>query len=122
MAARRAGLERDGERQSPGYLDRPGAGQGVARGLAGRVVGDDTNLRPSTAARDQDYVRLYVSPRFGSMPLASIGQRDVRAWVADRTAHELAPATVVKAYHLLGKVLVGAVDTGMIAQSPCRRI
>jgi hypothetical protein len=57
-----------------------------------------------------------------STTLAAIGQRDVRAWVADRTAHELAPATVVKAYHLLGKVLVGAVDTGMIAQSPCRRI
>jgi hypothetical protein len=57
-----------------------------------------------------------------STTLAAIGQRDVRAWVADRTAHELAPATVVKAYHLLGKVLVGAVDTGMIAQSPCRRV
>jgi integrase len=46
----------------------------------------------------------------------------VRAWVADLTARELAPATVVKAYHLLGKVLAGAVDAGMIAQSPCRRV
>jgi integrase len=63
-----------------------------------------------------------VLPRFGDLPLAAIGQRDVRAWVADLAASGLAPATVVKAYHLLGKVLAGAVDAGMIAQSPCRRV
>jgi integrase len=81
-----------------------------------------TNLRRTTAVRDETYLRLYVLPRFGDLPLAAIGQRDVRAWVADLTSRELAPATVVKAYHLLGKVLAGAVDAGMIAQSPCRRI
>jgi integrase len=81
-----------------------------------------TNLRPSTAARDQDYVRLYVAPRFGSMPLGSIGQRDVRAWVADLSGQGLAPATVQKAYQLLGKVMGAAVDAGMISQSPCRRV
>src|SRR4029450_11523229 len=59
---------------------------------------------------------------FGDLPLAAIGQRDVRAWVADLTARELAPATVVKAYHLVAKVLAGAVDAGMISQSPCRRV
>jgi integrase len=81
-----------------------------------------TNLRRTTAVRDETYLRLYVLPRFGDLPLAAIGQRDVRAWVSDLTSRELAPATVVKAYHLLGKVLAGAVDAGMIAQSPCRRI
>jgi integrase len=81
-----------------------------------------TNLRRTTAVRDEIYLRLYVLPRFGDLPLAAIEQRDVRAWVADLTSRELAPATVVKAYHLLGKVLVGAVDAGMIAQSPCRRV
>jgi integrase len=81
-----------------------------------------TNLRRTTAVRDATYLRLYVLPRFGELPLAAIGQRDVRAWVADLTARELAPATVVKAYQLLGKVLAGAVDAGMIAQSPCRRV
>jgi hypothetical protein len=32
------------------------------------------------------------------------------------------PATVQKAYQLLGKVLGAAVDAGMLAQSPCRRV
>jgi integrase len=72
--------------------------------------------------RDETYLRLYMLPRFGDLPLAAIEQRDVRAWVADLTARGLAPATVVKAYHLLGKVLAGAVDAGMIARSPCRRV
>jgi integrase len=81
-----------------------------------------TNLRRTTSVRDETYLRLYVLPRFGDLPLATIGQRDVRAWIADLTARDLAPATVVKAYHLLGKVLAGAVDAGMIAQSPCRRV
>jgi integrase len=56
------------------------------------------------------------------MPLAAISQRDVRAWVAELSARGLAPATVQKAYQLLGKVLGAAVDAGMLAQSPCRRV
>jgi len=35
---------------------------------------------------------------------------------------DLAPATVVKAYQLLGKVMTAAVDAGMLAQSPCRGV
>jgi integrase len=81
-----------------------------------------TNLRPSTAARDADYIRLYIGSRFASTPLAAISQRDVRAWVAELSARGLAPATVQKAYQLLGKVLGAAVDAGMLAQSPCRRV
>jgi integrase len=42
--------------------------------------------------------------------------------VADLSARGLAPATVQKAYQLLGKVMGGAVDAGMLAQSPCRRV
>jgi len=34
----------------------------------------------------------------------------------------MAPATVQKAYQLLGKVMGAAVDAGMVMQSPCRRV
>jgi hypothetical protein len=44
-----------------------------------------------------------VLPRFGTTPLAAIKQRDVQAWVADLRARGFAPATVVKAYQLLGR-------------------
>ena len=81
-----------------------------------------TNLRPSTRARDESVLRRLALPRFGDASLAAISQRDVRAWVAELSARGLAPATVQKAYQLLGKVLAAAVDAGMLAQSPCRRV
>jgi hypothetical protein len=79
-------------------------------------------LRPKTRDRDELLLRRLALPRFGDAPLAAISQRDVRAWVADLSARGLAPATVQKAYQLLGKVLGAAVDAGMLAQSPCRRV
>lgn len=53
---------------------------------------------------------------------AAITQPDVQAWVAELTAREFAPATVVKAYQLLGRTLTAAVNAGMIPRSPCRAI
>jgi integrase len=42
--------------------------------------------------------------------------------VAELSARGLAPATVRRAYQLLGKVMGAAVDAGMLARSPCRRV
>jgi hypothetical protein len=67
-------------------------------------------------------LRRYALPRFGNLLLAAIRQREVRAWVADLAATDLASSTVRKTYHLLGKVPGAAVDAGMIAQSPCQRV
>jgi hypothetical protein len=50
-------------------------------------------------------LRRYAVPRFGNLALVAIRQRDVRAWVAELSAGPLAPATVQKAYQLLGKVM-----------------
>ena len=80
------------------------------------------SLRPNTEARDERLFRLHLLPHFGPMPLAKIGQREVRAWVAVLTAKQLAPSTVQRGYQLLSKVLAAAVDAGMIGQSPCRRV
>jgi Phage integrase, N-terminal SAM-like domain len=106
--------------KAPGHLDRPEPGAGAVPGLAGEWWATTTNLRASTRARDESLLRRLVLPRFGDAPLAAISQRDVRAWVADLSARGLAPATVQKAYQVLGKVLGAAVDAGMLAQSPCR--
>jgi integrase len=79
-------------------------------------------LRPNTEARDERLFRLHILPRFGPMPLAAITQYEVRAWVTHTTRQGLAASTVRRAYQLLGKVLGAAVDNGMIAQNPCRRV
>jgi Phage integrase, N-terminal SAM-like domain len=79
-------------------------------------------LRPNTEARDERLFRLHILPRFGSMPLVAITRYEVRAWVTHATRQGLAASTVRRAYQLLGKVLGAAVDAGMIAQNPCRRV
>jgi hypothetical protein len=56
------------------------------------------------------------------MRLDAIGVLDVQEWVADLSRSGMAPATVHKAYQTLSKVLRGAVDAGLLAQTPCRRI
>ena len=100
----------------------PALGRVLFRDWLGEWWATTTNLRASTRARDESLLRRLALPRFGDAPLAAISQRDVRAWVADLSARGLAPATVQKAYQLLGKVMGAAVDAGMLAQSPCRRV
>lgn len=78
--------------------------------------------RPSTRARDEAYARNQLAPRWHGWRLADIHQPDVVAWVAALEAAGLAPATVVKAYQLFAGSMQGAVDAGLIARSPCRRV
>ena len=80
------------------------------------------DLRPSTRARDNSYFNSLVLPRFGGTPLAAIRQPDVQAWVAELSGRGFKPATVVKAYQLLGRTLTAAVNADMIARSPCRAV
>jgi integrase len=80
------------------------------------------DLRPSTRARDEAYFSSLVLPRFGGTPLAAIRQPDIQAWVSELSARGFKPATVVKAYQLLGRTLTAAVNADMIARSPCRAV
>ena len=79
-------------------------------------------LRHSTRHRDEGMFRNHVLPAFGHRQLASISQPEVAGWIAVLSSSGLAPATVGKVYQLLGKLLGAAVDGGLIAMSPCRRV
>ena len=80
------------------------------------------DLRPSSRARDESYVRNHVLPRFGDHKLGAITTLEVRRWVADLAASGLAPASVHKAYQILSKILRSAVDADLLPQTPCRRV
>lgn len=77
------------------------------------------DLRPSTRARDDSYLRNYVLPAFGDLPLRRIDHMTITDWIAALCGRGLAPATVTKAYQILGKVMRAAVAAKLIAQSPC---
>jgi hypothetical protein len=46
----------------------------------------------------------------------------VQAWVAELSARGFKPATVVKAYQLLGRTMTAAVNADMVPRSPCRAV
>jgi integrase len=54
--------------------------------------------------------------------LAAIRRPDVQAWVAELSARGFAPATVLKAYQLLGRTMTAAVNADMVTRSPCRAV
>lgn len=62
------------------------------------------DLRPSTRARDDSYLRSLILPTFAHLPLSRVDWLAVRAWVADLVASGRSPATVVKAAHIFCKL------------------
>lgn len=80
------------------------------------------NLRPSTRHRDSCLYRRHVLPALGHRQLVSVTQPDVVALVALLSAKGLSPATVTKTAQLTGKLFGAAVDAGLLAVSPYRRV
>jgi integrase len=86
------------------------------RWAAGRVV------RRTTEASAGSRLRTHVVPRWRDYKLEAITPSDVRAWVAELQALGLAPETVRGIYQLFATIMRAAVDDGLIAATPCRRI
>ncbi len=80
------------------------------------------NLRASTRHRDAGLYRLHVLPVFGDRALASVTQPEMVTFLAGLSGKGLAPATVAKTYQITGKMFGAAVDAGLLAVSPCRRV
>lgn len=108
------------ELRSRAYID-PDRGRTLIGEWAAEMMAMRIDLRPSTLARDWSYLRSLVLPVFGAQRLDKVGQREVQTWVA-HLATQKAPATVRKAYELLGKVFSSAVTAEMIPRSPCRDV
>lgn len=65
--------------------------------------------RRTTLARDKSLLQAMVLPTFGRMPLWSIDVNRVESWVEELVDHGYAPATIHKAFQILGAVLRSAV-------------
>ena len=83
------------------------------RWMAGRVA-----LRPSTRARDRSYLRSLILPRFGIIPIGAIQPSDLDAWIADLIDQGKAPATIHKAWQIVGGVFRLAARDRLIPLSP----
>jgi integrase len=75
-------------------------------------------LRLSTVARNDSYGRNMILPAFQSVSLGRIDHLSVQRWVGELSAAGKAPATVAKAYQLLGGALRAAVRARLIPNDP----
>ena len=78
-------------------------------------------LEATTRARDESYLRTHILPVFGSRTLASIDYTTCQAWV-NELATRRAPATVVKAAQIMGKVMKTAVRAKTIPHNPMAEV
>jgi hypothetical protein len=61
--------------------------------LAGEWLDNRLNLRRTSLARDESYLRNHVLPAFEDLPLGRLERGAIQAWVKDLTADGLAPRT-----------------------------
>lgn len=78
-------------------------------------------LEATTRARDESYLRTHIIPAFGSRSVAAIDYATCQAWV-NELATRRAPATVVKAAQIMGKVMKTAVRSRTIAHNPMAEV
>jgi|GEM_PF-189394 len=113
------GLQSDMLRGS--YAD-PRLGQTKLEEWLGEWQATRTNLSPATRLRDEASIRNHVIPALGTAPIGHLRPMHVAQWVAALDAQGLAPATARKAYQLLAASLSAAIDNGVIAITPCRKV
>lgn len=100
----------------------PRAGKVLFRDWSTECLAARIDLRESSKARDDAYVRGHLLPRFGDFQVAGIERAHVQEWVNDLSDAGLAPATVRACHRLLSGMLAEAVEARIIGQSPCRTI
>lgn len=131
---RERGRSFDTKNEAQGFLDEigvakrrgawvdPRAGKLLFGKWAAECYASRIDLRESSRARDEGYLRLHVLPYFETTPIARIERRDVQEWVTKLGEKGLAPATVRACHRLLSGMLAEAVESRLIGQFPCRKI
>ena len=77
--------------------------------------------KPNTVYGYESSINLHVLPRWGHLRVSDITRKDVQAWV-DALAEECGPGGAKKAYKCLRQIIRWAIDEGLEAADPTRRI
>lgn len=85
--------------------------------LAEWLAGVRSTVRPHTAVRYEQSIRLHVLPRIGRLPLARLEPKHLQALYAACLADGLAPATVRMVHAVVGRALGDAVRWGNVTRN-----
>ena len=77
--------------------------------------------KPNTVNGYESSINLHVLPRWGELRVSEISRRDVQAWV-DELVPLRGPSGAEKAYKCLRQIIRWAIDEGLEAIDPTRRV
>lgn len=80
-----------------------------------------TRRKPDTVYGYESSINLHVLPRWGTLMVSEISRRDVQAWV-DELVPLRGPSGAEKAYKCLRQIIRWAIDEGLEAIDPTRRV
>jgi hypothetical protein len=98
------------------YTD-PSAGKVTFSAFAKEWVANQV-WRPSTTARNEAIIANHLTPRFGSLGMASITPSRVQTMVKELST-TMAPGTVRGIYKVLASIFATAIRDRVVASSPC---
>lgn len=79
-------------------------------------------LEKASRARDRSHWKVWVGPRWGSVPVGAILKPDVQTWVNQLEEDGVGGWTIIAALNVLKAALELAVDAAIVRSNPARRV
>jgi integrase len=116
-AARQFLAEIETDKRRGEWVD-PRSGQVRFRDFAEDWLATIADRKPSTRARYESLLRVWITPHFGDLRLSSIERVQIQAWLAQLRATGVGSGTVRNAFRVLSSVLAEAAHSKLIAANP----
>jgi integrase len=110
--------DQDGRRRRNETSPRASDGRRLFAEAAQDVAATRAGRRASTRARDESLMRSLIFPTFGNIQLRDVSGTMVESWIGSLVTRGCAPATIRKAFQLLGGVMRYAAPKRWILRSP----
>jgi integrase len=121
IAAERFLHEIEAAKARDAWVD-PSAGRIAFHQWAEQWFTGKVRLRAATRAKNRSLLDNHVLPAFGATRVNAVTRSDVQGWLRRLADEGYAPKTVHECSGLLASIMAEAVEEGMIAKSPCRRL
>ncbi len=91
--------------------------QTTSQFLSAWLVSVTSSLKPRSAQRYEELIRLHIVPEIGRIRLARLGPQDLQRLYASRQEAGMSAATVVQVHAVLHKALDGAGRMGLVTRN-----
>lgn len=80
-----------------------------------------SGIEPKTAEHYRMFMRLHISPAFGSLPIDAVGPELIAKWVNAQAKAGAASKSIQNRHGFLSTLMMSAVEDDLISKNPCTR-